>query len=296
MRWRDMRGSDNVEDREGEAPAGGRLGGGLKLGGAGLIAVVVLSLLFGQNPLDVLDMLQGGGVAEPPTREAPQTAPAPRRGVPVPDENKEFVSRVLGDTEDTWGRIFRELGTQYRAPQLVLFRDAVDSACGLANSAVGPFYCPGDDKVYLDLAFFQDLRSRFGAPGDFARAYVIAHEIGHHVQNQLGISEKVAQQRARSGQSGSNALSVRQELQADCLAGVWGHDAARRGLLDAGDVEQGLAATTAIGDDRLQRQARGYVTPESFTHGSSAQRVRWFRTGLESGDVRQCDTFTARQP
>ncbi len=293
MRWRDMRDSDNVEDREGEGPRAGGLGGGIKIGGAGLIAVVVISLLFGQNPLDVLNMLQGAGVPEPPARSAPQT---PSSAPAVKDENKEFVARVLGDTEDTWGRIFQQSGRQYRAPKLVLFREAVDSACGLASAAVGPFYCSGDDRVYLDLTFFQELKRRFGAPGDFARAYVIAHEIGHHVQNQLGISEKVARQRAGSGQSATNALSVRLELQADCLAGVWGYYAKQRGLLEPGDVESGLNAATAIGDDRLQKQARGYVTPESFTHGSSAQRVRWFRAGLESGDLRQCDTFVAAQP
>jgi hypothetical protein len=182
------------------------------------------------------------------------------------------------------------------APMLVIFRDAVNSACGQASSAAGPFYCAGDDHVYLDLSFFQDLRQRFGAPGDFARAYVIAHEIGHHVQNQLGISDKVAQQRSRSSEVVRNALSVRVELQADCLAGVWGYHAKQRKLLDPGDVEAGLGAAAAIGDDRLQRQARGTVTPESFTHGSSAQRVRWFRTGLESGEVRRCDTFAATQP
>ena len=293
MRWRDMRDSDNVEDREGAGPAGGGLGGGVKLGGVGLIAVVALSLLFGLNPLDVLTSLQGGG--------APISSPAPSAPPPGPsapaarDETKEFVARILGDTEDTWNTLFRGRSPGYRPPRLVLFRGSVDSACGLANSAVGPFYCSADDRVYLDRAFFEDLATRFGAPGEFARAYVIAHEVGHHVQNQLGITEKVARQRSRVGETRGNAFSVLVELQADCFAGVWGHFAKERHLLEPGDVESGLAAAAAVGDDRLQRQARGYVTPESFTHGSSAQRVRWFRAGLDSGDVRQCDTFaTAR--
>lgn len=219
-------------------------------------------------------------------------APAP----PTQDETREFVSRVLGDTEDTWGRIFQQMGGQYAAPRLVLFREAVSSACGMASSAVGPFYCPGDGQVYLDLSFFRDLKQRFGTPGEFARAYVIAHEIGHHVQNQPGIADQVARQRARSSEATGNALSVRVELQADCFAGVWGHYARQRDLLEPGDIEAGLNAAAAIGDDRLQRRSRGYVAPESFTHGSSAQRVRWFRLGLESGSPRQCDTFASNQP
>jgi uncharacterized protein len=295
MRWRDMRGSDNVEDREGAGPAGRGLGGGVKLGGVGLIAVVALSLLFGLNPMDVLTSIQGGGgPISPPPRSAPQNAPAPGSPGPVArDETKEFVARILGDTEDTWNTLFRGRSGGYRAPRLVLFQGSVDSACGMASSAAGPFYCSADDRVYLDRSFFEELSQRFGAPGEFARAYVIAHEIGHHVQNQLGISEKVAQQRARSSETRGNALSVLLELQADCFAGVWGHFAKQRNLLEPGDVEAGLAAAAAIGDDRLQKQARGRVSPESFTHGSSAQRVRWFRAGLDSGDVRQCDTFAA---
>jgi hypothetical protein len=192
--------------------------------------------------------------------------------------------------------LFRKRGDDYRPPRLVLFRGAVESACGFARSAVGPFYCAGDSRVYLDRSFFEDLAKRFGAPGEFARAYVIAHEIGHHVQNQLGIMDKAAQQRARAGQAQSHSVSVSLELQADCFAGVWGHFARQRNLLEPGDVESGLAAAAAIGDDRIQQQSRGHVSPESFTHGSSAQRVRWFRAGLDSGDVRRCDTFaTARQ-
>jgi predicted metalloprotease len=293
VRWRDMRGSDNLDDREGAAPRSGRLGGGVKLGGAGLIGVVVISLLLGLNPLDVLVSLQGGASPSAPTQGAPPPSPS---GPGAVDETKEFVVRILGDTEDTWRPLFAQMGGEYHPPRLVLFRGSVESACGLASSAVGPFYCSADSRVYLDRSFFEDLAQRFGAPGEFGRAYVIAHEIGHHVQNQLGISEKVAQRRARAGEGGSNALSVLIELQADCFAGVWGHFARQRKLLEPGDVESGLAAAAAIGDDRLQRQSRGHVSPESFTHGSSAQRVRWFRAGLESGDVRQCNTFTTARP
>jgi uncharacterized protein len=289
VRWRDMRGSDNLEDRESAGPSAGGLGGGVKLGIGGLVAVVAISLLLGLNPLDVLTSLQGGDAPPaPPTQSAPPPSPS---GSAARDETKEFIVRILGDTEDTWSILFRKMGSEYRPPRLVLFRGAVESACGLANSAVGPFYCSGDARVYLDRSFFEDLAKRFGAPGEFARAYVIAHEIGHHVQNQLGITEKVAQQRARAGQARSNAVSVSLELQADCFAGVWGHFARQRNLLEPGDVEAGLAAAGAIGDDRVQQQSRGHVSPESFTHGSSAQRVRWFRAGLDAGDVRQCDTF-----
>jgi hypothetical protein len=206
------------------------------------------------------------------------------------------VRAVLGDTEDTWNALLERGGRDYQEPRLVLFTRAVESACGFASSAVGPFYCPGDRQVYLDLAFFQDLSSRFGAPGDFARAYVIAHEIGHHVQNELGISERFDRQRARLGQEQANALSVRLELQADCFAGVWGHYARQRDIVDFADVRAGLAAAAAIGDDRLQMQSQGYVAPESFTHGSSEQRVAWFNRGLEAGDPDGCDTFSGRGP
>jgi uncharacterized protein len=293
LRWRDMRGSDNLDDREGAAPPRGGLGAGVKLGGAGLIGVVVISLLLGLNPLDVLVSLQDGAPPSAPTQGAPPPSPS---GPVAGDETKEFVVRILGDTEDTWRPLFAQMGGEYRPPRLVLFQERVESACGLASSAAGPFYCSTDSRVYLDRSFFEDLTQRFGAPGEFARAYVIAHEIGHHVQNQLGITEKMAQQRARAGEGGSNALSVLIELQADCFAGVWGHFARQRKLLEPGDVESGLAAAAAIGDDRLQRQSRGHVSPESFTHGSSAQRVRWFRAGLDSGDVRQCNTFTTARP
>jgi hypothetical protein len=288
-----MRGSDNIEDREGAAPPGRGLGAGFKLGGVGLIAVVAISLLLGLNPLDVLVSLQGGA---PPSAPTQSTAPPTSSGSAARDETKEFIIRILGDTEDTWKSLFGQMGGEYHPPRLVLFRGAVDSACGLASSAVGPFYCSVDSHVYLDRSFFEALAQRFGAPGEFARAYVIAHEIGHHVQNQLGITEKAGQQRARAGEARSNAVSVRIELQADCFAGVWGHFARQRNLLEPGDVESGLAAAAAIGDDRIQRQSQGHVAPESFTHGSSAQRVRWFRAGLDSGDVRQCDTFVTARP
>ena len=282
MRWSDMRRSDNVEDRRGMSVGGA----GLKLGGGGLLLVLVLSVLTGTNPLDLLSGLEE---ASPPAVDS-----GPERKPPADDPQTDFIRAVLGDIEDTWGKLFEQGGGNYEAPRLVLFSGAVDSACGQASAAVGPFYCPPDRKVYLDLTFFRELSDRFGAPGDFARAYVVAHEVGHHVQNLLGTSDRVQRQRSRMDQASANALSVRLELQADCYAGVWGYYAARRNVLEPGDVESALAAASAIGDDRLQKQARGYVVPESFTHGSSAQRVRWFRAGLESGDVRRCDTFTAR--
>ena len=282
MRWSDLRRSDNVEDRRGMSVGGA----GLKLGGGGLLLILVLSVLTGTNPLDLLSSLED---ASPPA-----VSSGPERKPPADDPQADFIRAVLGDIEDTWGKLFDQGGGTYEAPRLVLFNGAVDSACGQASSAVGPFYCPPDRKVYLDLQFFRELSDRFGAPGDFARAYVVAHEVGHHVQNLLGTSDRVQRQRSRMDQAAANALSVRLELQADCYAGVWGYYAARRNILEPGDVESALAAASAIGDDRLQKQAQGYVVPESFTHGSSAQRVRWFRAGLESGDVRRCDTFSAR--
>jgi len=289
VRWGDMRGSGNVEDRESAGPAGG-FGGGVKLGGVGLIVVLAVSWFLGLNPLDVLMSLQGEDTSSAPT----QSAPPPSTSAPgARDETKEFIARVLGDTEDTWSAIFKRMGREYRPPKLVLFRGSVDSACGLASAAVGPFYCSSDSRVYLDRSFLEDLSKRFGAPGEFARAYVIAHEVGHHVQNQLGIMDKALQQRGRMSESRSNALSVLVELQADCFAGVWGHSAQQRGALDTRDVEQGIAAASAVGDDRLQQRSRGYAVPESFTHGSSAQRVKWFRVGLTSGDLRHCNTFAA---
>ncbi|TMH59576.1 MAG: neutral zinc metallopeptidase [Betaproteobacteria bacterium] len=292
MRWDDFRRSDNVDD----APAGGGsgLGGGFRLGGGALIAVVVISLLLGKNPLEVLSLLESG---TPPTVQAPASSVPP--GVPTPapnDPQRDFVRAVLGDTEDFWTAELARRGARYQPPRLTLFRGQVGSACGFASAAMGPFYCPGDQRVYLDLHFFQELSQRFGAPGDFARAYVIAHEIGHHVQNQLGLMREVAQKSGNASEKTRNALSVRQELQADCFAGVWGHSAQQRGALDTRDIEQGLAAAASVGDDRLQQQARGYAVPESFTHGSSAQRVKWFRVGLATGDLRQCNTFASAGP
>lgn len=291
MRWRDLRRSSNVDDqRDGSPAGGGGFGGGAKLGGGGLLLVLVASLIFGVSPTEVLNLLGGGGT----TVTAPQQTPS-RRASPSNDPAADFVSAVLGNTEDMWSQWFQANGGHYQQPKLVLFRDAAQSACGYASAAVGPFYCPGDKQVYLDLSFFQELSQRFGAPGDFAQAYVIAHEIGHHVQNLTGISAKVQAQRQQSSEAQANALSVLLELQADCLAGVWGHYAQQRGVLETGDVDEALKAASAIGDDRLQRQARGYVTPDSFTHGTSQQRMEWFSRGLKTGDVGQCNTFTARR-
>ena len=293
MRWQDFRRSDNVE----ESSDGGSSGiGGIHLGIGGVIIVIVVSLLLGKNPLDVLALLTDSGA--PTQSQAQREAPAPSgpAGANAPrDEQKEFVAHVLGDTEDVWASVFQQRGGHYQPPKLVLFRGQTGSACGLASAATGPFYCPGDRDVYLDLSFFQELSKRFGAPGDFARAYVIAHEVGHHVQNQLGLMAQMQQKSAGASDIARNALSVRLELQADCFAGIWGHSAQQRGLIDAKDVESGIAAAAAVGDDRLQqRSSRGYVVPESFTHGTSAQRVRWFKSGLDSGDLRRCDTFGAR--
>jgi predicted metalloprotease len=288
MRWDDFRRSDNVEDAGPGGGGGMPFGGGFRLGGGAIIAVIVISLLLGKNPLEILSLLEGGG--PPPTQssvQAPQQGPAAQN-----DPQRDFVRAILGDTEDFWTAELQRHGVRYQRPKLTLFQGGVDSACGFANTAMGPFYCPGDQHVYLDLQFFRELSQRFGAPGDFARAYVIAHEIGHHVQNQLGL---MGDRQDFSGASprSRNAQSVRIELQADCFAGVWGHSAQQRGALDTRDIEQGLAAAASVGDDRLQQQSRGYAVPESFTHGSSEQRVRWFRTGLSTGDLRRCDTFSA---
>jgi predicted metalloprotease len=279
MRWQGREGSGNVEDRRGS-----RVGGvGLPLGGGigGIVLVLLLSAVTGQNPLDLIGALGGGGVQVDPGGSAP----------PADDPQAQFVSVVLKDTEDTFGEIFQQAGSTYQKPTLVLFSDATQSACGLGQAAMGPFYCPGDQKVYIDLSFFRDLDERFGAPGDFAQAYVVAHEVGHHIQTLTGVSEKVNAARERGGEAQANQLSVRQELQADCYAGVWGNHAAARGLLEPGDAEEGLRAAAAIGDDRLQKQSQGRVVPESFTHGSSEQRVSWLKRGLESGQIQSCDTF-----
>jgi uncharacterized protein len=294
MRMDDQRESDNLEDRRGSDYGGG--GGGLRLGGGrlglGTIAIaLVASYFLGINPLTVLSMLSGGGM---PAVE--QSALPPAHKPPAGDETAIFVSKVLASTEDTWHEAFQRIGRQYEEPKLVLFSGMTPTACGTGQSAMGPFYCPGDQKVYIDLTFFRELKSRFKAPGEFAQAYVVAHEVGHHVQNQLGIADKVSQARQRASKAEANALSVRMELQADCLAGVWGKRTdTMKGILEPGDLEAALNAASAIGDDRLQQQAQGRIVPESFTHGSSAQRVRWFKKGFESGDMNQCNTFKAAE-
>ena len=296
MRWQGGRESENVEDRRGGF-GGGLPGGGLRIGPGGLgvggvLVLVVVSLVLGVDPTVLLN---GGEPTTDYAREDDSRSSAPRSS--ADDELSRFVSVVLADTEDTWQGLFQQMGRQYQNPTLVLFSGAVNSGCGNAQAAMGPFYCPLDRKVYIDLAFYRELRDRFRAPGDFAQAYVIAHEVGHHVQNLLGIADRVqaAQQRA-GGPAEANALSVRLELQADCFAGLWANHANRdRRILEPGDVEEALTAASAIGDDRLQRQARGTVSPESFTHGSSDQRARWFRTGFEHGDLRQCDTLAANR-
>lgn len=292
MRWEGNRRSDNVEDRRGEG--GGR--GGFPLGGRGIglgtVAIaMVAGWIFGINPLTVLSMLSGGpGLEAPTSQQAP--APAP----PAEDPQAAFVSTVLADTEDVWDAVFRQAGGEYRRPKLVLFRGAVGTACGTGQSAMGPFYCPGDQKVYIDLGFYDTLQRQLGAPGDFAQAYVIAHEVGHHVQNLMGVTAKMDEMRGRVSEARMNAMSVRVELQADCFAGIWGHHADKaRQLLEQGDIEEAMNAASKIGDDALQRQAGGQVVPESFTHGTSAQRVAWFKRGLQGGNVRDCDTFQARQ-
>jgi uncharacterized protein len=275
MRWRGRRQSENVEDRRGRGP-GLLVGGGL-----GTVAIVLLVMLLGGDPSALLDQLGGGGAST-------ESGGAP----PAQDDMGAFVATVLADTEDVWTELFREQGRTYRVPTLVRFSGRVSSACGLASAAVGPFYCPADDKVYLDTSFYDKLAERLGAPGDFAQAYVLAHEVGHHVQNLLGISERVRRLQERADEVEANRLSVRLELQADFFAGVWAHHAQQRwNILEPGDVKEALDAASAIGDDRLQRSARGTVVPDSFTHGTSAQRVAWFRHGLETGDMTAGDTF-----
>lgn len=274
--------SSNVEDRRGIRLKGA---GGI---GIGTVVLALIAMYFGQDPTVIL-------------QHAQQSSGVQREQVPYQEsageaESRKLVSAVLADTEEAWGQIFKSNGRTYEQPKLVLFSGAVESACGMAQAAVGPFYCPADHQVYIDLSFYDELRDRFGAPGDFAQAYVIAHEVGHHVQTLLGISDKTQAARSRASETEANAISVRTELQADCFAGIWAHNADQaRNVLEAGDVEEGLNAASAIGDDRLQKQARGQVSPESFTHGSSEQRVRWFKRGFESGLVESCDTFSARQ-
>jgi len=292
MKWEGQRQSENVEDRRGEGGGGGfRLGGGRGIGLGTIVIALVGGWIFGINPLTLLGMLSGGGGAI----EAPTSQQAPAQAPPANDALASFVATVLADTEDVWGAVMKTGGVAYREPKLVLFRGAVGTACGTGQSAMGPFYCPGDQKVYIDLGFFDTLRSRMGAPGDFAQAYVISHEVGHHVQNLLGITGKVDGMRGRVPEGQMNALSVRVELQADCFAGVWTHHSQKgKGWLDRGDVDEAMNAAAQIGDDMLQRKTQGTVVPESFTHGTSQQRQNWFRRGLESGSMAQCNTFDAR--
>ena len=283
MRIDDYRDSDNVEDRRGDG--GGGIGrGGVGIGG--IILALVVSYFTGINPMTLLGYMEQTPLAQ-------HSAPAAHKP-PANDESARFVSKVLASTEDVWTDTFRQNGQQYERPKLVLFTGATPTACGTGQTAMGPFYCPGDHKVYIDLAFYRELKQRFHAPGEFAQAYVIAHEVGHHVQNLLGIADKVHQARQRAGKTEANALSVRMELQADCLAGVWGKRTdTMKNILEPGDLEAALTAASAIGDDRLQQQSQGRIVPESFTHGSSAQRVRWFKRGFETGDMNQCNTFKA---
>jgi len=291
MRWRDGRRSDNVEDYRGQGPAGGGTRSlGLK-GGVGGIILLLAAWYFGIDPAVVMGVLDG---AAPPAAQQNEVVTAPPAA--PRDELGEFISVVLADTEDSWTRIFSETGATYIPPKLRYFEGTTQSGCGAASAEVGPFYCPADSRVYIDLGFYRDLAVRFKAPGDFAQAYVIAHEVGHHVQNLLGIETQLrAAQKGRSAKQ-RNALQVRMELQADCFAGIWAHDAQRsRGILEAGDLEEALNAAQAIGDDMLQRQTTGTVMPDSFTHGTSAQRQRWFKIGFESGSLKKCDTFAARQ-
>jgi len=311
MRWGDFRRSDNVEDRTDGAPeSGGGFGGGfpggggVRIGGGALVVIVIASLIFGVNPLEMLGMMEGGtpvAPQAPPPQAAPGYGPqhAPAPGPPPvtghrQDQSKDFVAAVLGDTEDVWGAIFKAQGARYEAPHLVLFHNTTGAGCGVASAATGPFYCSADQKLYLDTAFFGELARRFGAPGEFAQAYVIAHEVGHHVQYLTGWMRKVDQAMQRTDTRGRNALSVQLELQADCYAGVWGYFAQKRGKLDPGDLESGFRAAQAVGDDQIQKRTRGYVVPETFTHGSAEQRLHWFKVGLESGDMRKCDTFASQ--
>ena len=321
MRLDNEKPSNNVEDRRGAGggggfgfPGGGGRGINIPMGGRGgglsiktiiFLAIIyfVLKLVFG---IDLLQAINGGGLPVPGGTDTQITVPSGSTKVTdagdtgggtagtdvTNDAGRDFVARVLGSTERVWGNVFKNMGSTYEQPKLVLFSDFVQSACGSAQSAMGPFYCPGDQKVYIDLSFYQDMKTKLGSPGDFAQAYVIAHEVGHHVQNLLGIADKVQQARSQSSAEEGNVLSVRMELQADCMAGIWAKEAdATANILEAGDIEEALNAAAQIGDDRLQKKSQGYVVPESFTHGSSAQRVKWFKTGMAATDLRSCDTF-----
>jgi predicted metalloprotease len=286
MKWEGNRQSDNVEDRRSAGPLGGggfRIGGGRGIGVGTIVIALIAGWIFGINPLTLLGVLDGS--------EAPMVSQRPAQRPPADDRMAAFVSTVLADTEDVWKAQFAAQGATYLEPKLVLFRGATPTACGTGQAAMGPFYCPGDRKVYIDLQFYETMRTRLGAPGDFAQAYVIAHEVGHHVQNLLGIAEKVDAMRQRAGGAQANQLSVRMELQADCFAGVWAHHAQRtRQVLEQGDLEEALNAASQIGDDTLQRKSQGTIVPETFTHGTSAQRVSWFKRGMQSGSVRDCNT------
>ena len=294
MKWEGNRESDNVEDRRGDGGGGGGFGGlpigGRSVGLGTIVVALVAGWIFGINPLTLIGALSGGGSA--PVVQQQQSAARPP---PADDQAAKFVSTVLADTEDVWTDIFKQSGSAYRKPTLVLFRGATRTACGTGQSAMGPFYCPGDQKVYIDLGFFDTLKRQLGAPGEFAQAYVVAHEVGHHVQDLLGISGKVDAMRSRLSEADSNALSVRVELQADCFAGVWAfHAQASRQILENGDIESAMNAAQKIGDDALQRSAGRAVVPDSFTHGTSAQRQRWFMNGIQSGSIKSCDTFKTR--
>lgn len=287
MKWEGNRQSNNVEDRRQGGGGGGGFGG-RSIGIGTIVVALIGGWVLGINPLTILGVLSGGGSAPSAQYEGPSTPP------PANDSMGQFVSTVLADTEDVWGEIFKQGGAKYQEPKLVLFRGAVGTACGTGQAAMGPFYCPGDHKVYIDLSFYDQLKNQLGAPGDFAQAYVIAHEVGHHVQNLLGISGQVDQMRGRVSKSEYNKLSVKLELQADCFAGVWAHHAHnQRKILEQGDVEEAMNAAAKIGDDALQKAQTGQVVPDSFTHGTSAQRQRWFKTGLQSGSMKACDTFSA---
>ena len=294
MQWKKGRRSDNVEDVRDQSTGGGggmRIGGGKGLSLMAVVVIVGIGLLTGQDPLQILGQLSGQLTEQSSPQVTQQAGHAP----PANDQQADFVRAILGDTEDTWHQVFQQSGRTYKDPTLVLFRGQVSSACGFATAASGPFYCPADQKVYLDMSFFQEMAQRFKAAGDFAQAYVIAHEVGHHVQTLLGVSSKMQMARQQGKRmEGDGGLLVRQELQADCLAGVWANLAQKRhDWLEPGDIESALNAATAIGDDRLQQQSQGRVMPDSFTHGTSAQRVRWFKTGFANGDINQCDTFSA---
>ncbi len=299
MKWEGQRESDNVEDRRDEGGGGG-LGfggfGGRSIGVGTIVIALIGGWIFGINPLTILGMLSGGGGA--PVQHSQPAQPQGQRVArsPQDDQMKAFVSTVLADTEDVWTQIFQARGGAYRNPKLVLFRGATRTACGQGESAMGPFYCPADEKVYIDLGFYETLKTKLGAPGDFAQAYVIAHEVGHHVQKLLGISDKVDEARRGASKAQANAMSVRLELQADCFAGVWANHAQQtKQILEPGDIEEALNAASQIGDDTLQRKAQGTIVPETFTHGSSEQRVRWFRQGFDNGAIEQCNTFQALQ-